>query len=86
MAVSDDENPQEPCPRRCPHHGPQTLDTCPLCGEPTTLAVPCCARLSTVPVSWCTLDDGHDGPCAGPHVRELEVNEFGPADSQRRRW
>lgn len=74
--------------RRCPHHGPQTLDTCPLCGEPTTPAVPapCCARLNTVPVSWCTLDDGHEPPCAGPRVRELDVNEFGPADSQRRRW
>lgn len=35
---------------------------------------------------YCTRADGHEGPCIGPAVRDLEVNTFGPEQAVRRGW
>lgn len=54
---------------------------------------PCCKRITHENVSkyetsitWCTLDDKHDGQCSGPLPTILESDDLGPGANKRRRW
>lgn len=53
----------------------------------------CCRRINhenvsrfETSVTWCTLDEGHEGQCSGPLPSIVELDDLGPLASKRRRW